>query len=343
MSLIHHVTSYQWPDIPRLKVVVTNRWLALLILAGINWSAGAESFAGHQDSLNRSRFYFALGTGTLVYGMSTYALHQTWYDDFEKTSFHFFDDWGEWNNMDKAGHAFAAYFQSDITYQIGRWTGLKEKTAIWTATGVSLLFQTTVELFDAHSAKWGFSWSDMAFNLAGTSLFTAQQLGWGEQRIRLKVSSWPAQYSRDDIISSDEAATSSLYNRTNDLFGTGYVERYLKDYNAQTIWLSVNLSSFGKESSLPKWLNISLGYSAENLFGGYSNTWSEDGHTFSANPEQYPRTRQWYLAPDIDFSRIRTRSKFLKTLFSVLNVFKAPTPAIEFNMNGKVKWYWLFL
>ena len=48
------------------------------------------------------------------------------------------------------------------------------------------------------------------------------------------------------------------------------------------------------------------------------------------------RYRQWYIAPDIDFTKIKTNSKFLHVLFGALNSFKFPTPALEFS-NKKIK------
>ncbi|HMX77470.1 MAG TPA: hypothetical protein PLC62_10375, partial [Chitinophagaceae bacterium] len=47
-----------------------------------------------------------------------------------------------------------------------------------------------------------------------------------------------------------------------------------------------------------------------------------------------PRYRQWYLSPDIDFSRIKTKSKAVRLLFTVLNAFKFPFPSLEFSKNG---------
>ncbi len=37
----------------------------------------------------------------------------------------------------------------------------------------------------------------------------------------------------------------------------------LKDYNGQTIWLSFNIHSFTKDSFLPKWLSLAVGYGGE--------------------------------------------------------------------------------
>jgi hypothetical protein len=48
------------------------------------------------------------------------------------------------------------------------------------------------------------------------------------------------------------------------------------------------------------------------------------------------------LAPDIDFTKIKTKSKFLKTGFALLNAFKCPAPALMINGKGKLKAYALY-
>ena len=111
----------------------------------------------------------------------------------------------------------------------------------------------------------------------------------------------------------------------------------LKDYNTQTYWLSANIKSFFPEANLPDWLNISVGYGADGMFGGYENIAKRkaDGAiTFDRRDIQ--RYRQWYLAPDIDLTRIKTNSRFLRSVFSAFNVLKFPAPALELS-NGKLK------
>ena len=302
-----------------------------------------QSFLTPSDTFNRSRFLTLAATGTIVYGATVVGLNEVWYKGFDRTPFHFFNDWGEWNNMDKRGHLFTAYFETEISYHGLRWTGMKDRPAMWMASGMALLFQTTIEMFDAYSSGWGFSNYDMLYNLAGIGLFTIQHLSWKEQRIRMKISSWHRQYSGVPIMGQGTQSASSLKTRTDDLFGTAFFERYLKDYNAQTVWVSVSPKAFMTDSKIPSWLNLAIGYGSENLFGGFSNTWTENGVIFSAPTNQYKRYRQWYISPDIDFKNIHTNNAFLKTLLTVLNIFKMPAPALEYNSLGKWRWHWLFL
>ena len=121
------------------------------------------------------------------------------------------------------------------------------------------------------------------------------------------------------------------------------LQSFLKDYNAQTIWMSVNLHSFMKEESrFPKWLNLAVGYSGENMFGGFENKWEVDGNTFQTSDEDYPRYRQFIISPDIDLTKINVRSRPLKMLLGMLNIFKFPAPALVINGRGGVEWDWLY-
>jgi hypothetical protein len=46
--------------------------------------------------------------------------------------------------------------------------------------------------------------------------------------------------------------------------------------------------------------------------------------------------RQFYLAPDLNLSALKTRSKFLKATFSILNLVHLPAPTLEYS--SRCKW-----
>ncbi len=296
-----------------------------------------------QDSFRPQRFWTIVGTGAAIYTATVIGLNETWYKDHEKSRFHFFNDWKEWQNMDKMGHSFTTYFESELCYRGALWTGMNTRQAIWAGTGVALLLQSTVEILDGFSSKWGFSIYDMGYNIAGAALFGVQEIMWQDQRFRLKISSTQRTYSNSMIYSSGGSSRSSLANRSDALFGEGFMERYLKDYNAQTIWLSCHVNSLLKLKKWPIWLNLALGYGSENLFGGFQNTWTEDQESYTLNEDDFPRFRQWYLSPDIDLTKIKTDNKLLKTALRILNVFKFPAPALEVNGQGKFIFHWIHL
>jgi hypothetical protein len=292
--------------------------------------------------LHKGRFWTAAGTGLVTYTGTLITLNQLWYKQYPRTSFHFFDDAHEWQQMDKAGHMFTTYFEAEWSYHIARWTGMRRQTSMWTGALVAVGLQATVEMLDGFSSKWGFSPYDFASNLAGSSLWIIQQSAWDEQRIKMKVSSTYRVYPAD-VVANSSGASTTIRERTDDLYGKNILQSFLKDYNAQTVWLSVNVHSFMKEESrFPRWLNMAIGYGAENMYGGFENRWELDGHTFELPEDQYPRYRQWYLSPDIDLSKINVRSKPLKTLLCMANILKFPAPALEINGNRGIRVRWIY-
>lgn len=287
-------------------------------------------------TFNARRFWTAAGTGAALYGTASVGLYHAWYAGFERRGLRGFNDWPEWLQMDKAGHLFTAYFFSRYAYAGARWAGLRRPPARWAAFGVANLLQTTIEVMDGHSAGWGFSWSDMGANVAGSLVFTLQDVAWREQRILLKVSN-DLRPVPDAEVRNAGGAVSNLGVPVRQRFGTHWAERYLKDYNAQTIWASVNLRSFAPRSGLPEWLNLAVGYGAENVYGAYGNSWTEGGAGFRWPEERY---RQWFLSPDVYFSRIPTRKRWVRLLLGALDTFKLPAPGLEYG-NGRLRARWL--
>lgn len=329
------------------------RFLLLCILSLFSGSLPAQSFSRtpfleRADSLDRTRFWACLGLGGAIYTGASIALYHAWYKNYELTGFHTFDDSAEWLQMDKMGHLFTTYTESRIAYKGARWTGMQDRQARWVGVGVGMLLQSTIEVMDGFSEKWGFSWSDMGYNALGAGLFLGQEMLWSEQRILFKVSNTSPVYASDRIWSENRSAFSSPGQRANELFGQGFAETFLKDYNGMTVWASVNPASFSPTGQLgrfwPRWLNVAAGYGAENLFGGFENTWEDDnGQVFTLSPIDFPRYRQFYLSLDVDFNRIQTRNRFLRTLFTVINWIKVPAPSIELNSRGGFKFhpfYW---
>ncbi|MFT3675004.1 MAG: DUF2279 domain-containing protein [Chitinophagaceae bacterium] len=278
----------------------------------------------------KSRVWLVAGINVVGYGTTLALLNNAWYKNEARTSFHTFDDSREWLQMDKWGHAWTTFNAARASTALWEWTGLSHRKAVWLGSATSLLYMTGIEYLDAHSAKWGWSWSDMAANATGVGIYAAQALLWNEQRIQLKFSFHSNRYS-----------SQQLEERADDLFGRSWYERMLKDYNAQTYWLSANLRSFLPKSKLPVWLNVAIGYGATGMFGGFENKWT-DGQNQAIDRRDIRRLRQFYLSPDIDFTRIPTKSKFLKTTFSILNAFKLPAPTFMIDSRGKAKGYLLY-
>ena len=191
-------------------------------------------------------------------------------------------------------------------------------------------------MLDGFSTKWGFSVGDIAFNTGGLVLLAAQEFAWQDQRITLKFSAHPVRHSNTLLIPDNDGPSRSSEDRAKELYGSKFYETFLKDYNGQTIWASFNIHSFlkNKDTKIPQWLNLAVGYGVENLYGGFSNTWQTDNYNYTVSPIDLPRRRQLFLSFDIDFTRLKSRSPFVKGLLIALNALKFPAPTLEWNSHG---------
>lgn len=207
---------------------------------------------------------------------------------------------------------------------------VRPKKRVWIGGLSGAAYQTVIEVLDGFSQQWGWSWGDFSANVAGSGLLIAQELGWKEQRISLKMSYHNTKY--DDPL---------LSNRSVQLFGKRTPSRFLKDYNGQTYWASVSIASFLKNSKWPAWLNLSVGYGAEGLMGGFENLLTDQNGLVQFDRRDLPRYRQWYFAPDINWEKIATTKKGVRLLFTLLNAFKFPAPTITYS-QGKIKLHPLY-
>ena len=272
------------------------------------------SFFTPADSLNKARF-IGVSTGVAtVWAGSMVGLSQIWYADAQKTKWHTFDDSGEWLQMDKAGHFYTAFKLNQLNTDLFRWTGLDDRKSLWIGTGISIGYQTTFEMLDAYALEWGFSWSDVLSNTLGSAAFLGQQLAWNEERFIPKFSYAPTKFAaiRPEVL------------------GGTFAESLLKDYNGQTYWLSFSPGTFFKQSKFPKWVCLSLGYSANEKLVG-----SESYYLDPATGIEYNEQREFLLSLDIDFSRIPVKRPWVKVLLKQLNYLKVPFPAMIFR-DGKV-------
>ena len=320
-------------------------FFTLNILSAQSDSTRLEFFEP-SDTFHKGRFWTSLSIGTTAYGAMVYGLSNAWYAESQQSSFHLFNDWGEWRHVDKVGHAMTAYNYTSTGFTGARWIGIKRKKALWTAAAVSFGMQGTIEVLDGFADKWGFSIPDIAFNTLGIGVFVGQELMWQEQRIVMKVSNTFPTYPNNIVTSVDGMHTTTLDQRARDLYGTTFFDKFFKDYNGQVNWMSFNIHSFSKKKNnkFPKWLNVAVGYGAGNMYEGFDYSWTDDdsGIMFERNPDDFPRYSKIYLSFDIDTARLPIKNRFLKTLIGGLNFIKIPSPSLEFTTLGDVKFHALY-
>ncbi len=284
------------------------RWgcTALLLHTFISYASAQAINIEPGDSLNKKRLKLVvIGTGA-AYTATMITLSQVWYSNFDKQSFSFFDDSNEWMQVDKVGHFYAAFQLNSMASRALQWTGLPKGKSDRISAITSFAMMSSIEVFDGFSSGFGASASDLVANGLGVSLYLGQQALWNDIRIHPKFSFSQTQYAalRPNVL------------------GDGLKEELIKDYNGQTYWLSVDMDKF---MAFPKWLNLAIGYGAEEMIFA----------TESANRSNgFDPHRQFYLGLDFDIHHIQTRSKALKTLLYFVNMVRLPAPAIEFSRRG---------
>ncbi len=286
---------------------------SIFIIASFNIYAQTKPEQGllnASEKFNSKRFKAVLVSEGAVGVLITTGLEYLWYKKFPHSRFHFFNDNNEWLNMDKVGHATTAYNVSAMQYNLMRWSGVKTKKASWIGGLTGLAYLTMIEIFDGFSQKWGFSKGDMLANIAGSTLFVAQQSSWGQQKIQLRFSyhnSIFAQYNPEEL-------------------GKKFSQKLFKDYNGQSYWLSFNISSFlNDKNNFPKWINTDIGYGAEGMTGAVLNPSVLNGKAIP----QFTRQRKFYFSFDGAFTKNNSCYP------GWINIFHMPAPAIELKLKTK--------
>jgi uncharacterized protein YfiM (DUF2279 family) len=289
--------------------------LLFFLLLSLTLFSQNSSFYEKSDTLNIKRRNAIIISEGIVLSGALISLNELWYKNYPQRNFHLKNDYNQWKQMDKVGHFMTSYYGGKLGMDALNWAGVSKKNQLIYGAGIGFVFLSAVEILDGFSEEWGASTSDVIANAAGTGFLIGQELLWKEQRISVKYSFHQTNFAKQRPA----------------ILGENYFQQTLKDYNGQTYWLSANIWSFNKKSTIPKWLNIALGYGAEGMLYGNTTT-----------PTLNTPYRQFYLSLDVDLTKIKTNSEFLKSVFSVVNFIKIPAPTLEINTKGKVRFHYLY-
>ncbi|MDQ3073084.1 MAG: YfiM family protein [Bacteroidota bacterium] len=293
------------------------QWILAVLLLVSSWNLNAQD----KDSINNRRLKIITVTGAGLYTGAFVGLYHLWYKNYPQSSFHFINDNDEWMQMDKAGHTFTSYYEGVYGIRMLEWAGVPSRKAAWYGGLWGMLMQTPFEVLDGFSAQWGASTGDIIANSVGTAMVIGQHLKWQDQRLLLKFSFSPSPFAQHKP----------------KLLGSSLAEQLFKDYNGQTYWLSGNILALSGHSKIPPWLNLSVGYGADGLLRGTREDQENDPLAFNTI-----RSRQFYLSPDVDLSRIKTRSKVLGTLLDAASFIKIPAPTLEYHEQNGFRFHWLY-
>jgi len=265
--------------------------------------AKAQQDSSIVDKKKITTLIIASGVGYTA-GLAT--LNHLWYKNTDRQPFRFFNDNTEWKQMDKAGHFFASFHLSDLSSHMLTSCNVRQSKADLIGAASGFLLTLPIEILDGYSDGYGASVGDLVADAAGPAFYLTQKLIWDEIRIHPKISFHRTRYP----------------GLRPELLGDNLLSEIVKDYNGQTYWLSIDVDKF---TSIPKWLNLALGYGAHDMV----NARDHQNHASGHNPY-----RQYYLAIDFDLTAIKTRSKWVKSLLYVVNTVRLPAPAIEFSNRG---------
>jgi hypothetical protein len=258
-------------------------------------------------TINKKLLYVSTVAGG-AYILTLIGLDNLWYSQSPQSKFHFFNDNYEWNQMDKMGHFYTSFYLSTGGIDLLQWGGLSQKKAILLDNILGIALLTPIEIMDGYSSAYGASWGDEVADGIGDVFAFAQYVMWKGIRIYPRFSDHNTSYNtlRPNVLGSTQA------------------ERLIKDYNGQTYWLSTPIRDWikNKDSKFPKWFGVSLGYGSSGLV--YADPMQNAAHG-------YHSYRRYYMSFDIYLSRIKTRSKFVNTVFYLTNMIHFPLPALEYN------------
>ncbi len=310
-----------WPILKLREIFVKAGWLCgLCLFSGQVWAQtdSVVTFAVPEKQPNKTKLK-ALGIGTgLAYGSFLAAASRAWYKDMPRTRFHFFNDNHQWQQVDKIGHFWGAFHQSRLAVAALHWADVSTRKAIIWGSLAGVILQTPIEILDGYAVDYGASTGDLVANALGSAAVLTQYLAWPELRLQPKYSFHTTRFARERPA----------------VLGSTLPEQMLKDYNGQTYWLAVEVAHFLPSTTrFPKWLNVAGGYGTEEMVYNDPNTNQQAG---------FRAYRQFYLAPDLNLSALRTRSKFLKTAFFILDMVHLPLPALEYNSRQKFKLHALY-
>jgi hypothetical protein len=233
-------------------------------------------------------------------------LYNAWYKEYNTGRFHFFNDNHEWFQMDKAGHIFGTYHFTHLLNQQYNWVGYSKNKSLLLSVLASNLYFGGIELMDGFSGGWGFSGGDLMANIGGSAFAAMQHALWSEQKLQLKFL----------YIASPFAA------QRPGLLGKSFPSKLIKDYNAQSYWLSVSPFLFMKQESWYKAFQLSFGYGANGMIAATAGKQNELGFA------SLTRFRQYMISLDIDWTKLPVKDPKLKRFLRCLNAIKIPLPQL---------------
>jgi hypothetical protein len=236
-------------------------------------------------------------------GLNLY-YNQTWW----KNRVHYFkfaEDPYYARDVDKLSHIYTADLITVSSSVLYEWSGFNPALSLVMGSVTALAYETYIEINDGLSPDWGYDWGDMAGNFIGALYPIAQRYVKPLRSFNIKWSFQPSWIDKK-------------LRKYPDL---------LDDYTNMKFWITVNPKDL-LPANIAKYYPAFLGY-------GLGVTLRNASHT-TGTSDAY---REFYLAFDIDVTKLPGNTGFLKQLKKILNFYHIPTPGIRIT-KGAV-WYGL--
>lgn len=264
------------------------------------------------------RLWWGVGSAAALDVGGMVLLHQFWYSNTERTSWHFYDraggkrwydDWFTYKQQDKLGHLYSSWALSRAAIAYGHWSGLSRRNAAFLGMGSSLFFHLQIEFFDGFSDRYGASRTDLLANATGSAIA-------GLQHLYPRSTNWFAlKYSYHP----------SPYYEPSRYLGNG-----IQDYQGITFWISLRPERVlpSRASSFwPDWLALSVGHSGVGL-----------GHPVSGVGATPEHRRQLFVGPDIVVGELIDLPDSWSAVEHVLSFVRLPLPVIQVTPNTDWRW-----
>jgi hypothetical protein len=273
-----------------------NRFFPFLLLLALRAPAqdlapGPEGFTERPGFGTKKAIATGI-VGTIFVGTAVDFYYSWWRNTVKPFSF-FTEHWlsGSHRGLDKIGHLFG----TNVTFKSVRstmlWGGYDRSTALWTAAGIAAFNAVEIEVGDGFS-PYGFDYQDLVFSLAGISYGMLQS-----EIPVLENFNWKFSYF------------------TNKGFKTPAA--FIEDYDAMTIWCSVNVHNLlpaPARKYWPEFINLAVG------FGVTENE----------------TRREFLIGIDLNLEGFHTSSEDALFAQKIVNLLHIPAPAVGWTEGKRV-------
>ena len=262
----------------------------------------------NQKKINNERMLLVMGGLTVTLAGSYYYAKNTWWTG-ESGKFHFDNgpDFTYALNVDKAGHFIGGLQSSDMLSSALKWSGMKERQALWYGAMYGTGLQFAIEMKDGYATYWGFSKWDLILGSSGSFWPIAQEYLHFCRAFDFKLSYW----KRSNIYWELEAQRGKYPSKF----------AWHEDYPNQTYWLSADINRFLKQDWWPDYIYVAFGFGLN------------DKQYLDKESRKIGGRNEFYIALDYNIPKLLSRynTPLANSIKHWMNYIKLPSPTIQIS------------